>query len=160
MEAACDAGYFVAIFVSELLEMEFRASKSAGHALIPVKPITDCKSLYDAVRKQTTSTTERRVQVDLASIRETVGGGGEQDDPMRWVPTQFQLADGFTKRCAKLRQVLAQFCMKPEICLIERSKSGEPVVAGESANLATSWQSLKVAHRLPDKTQEALQFLV
>ena len=74
MEAACDAAYYNGIFISECLDSAYRASKSPDHCLIAVKPITDCRSLYDALRKQVFSTTERRVMVDLASIRETTGG--------------------------------------------------------------------------------------
>ena len=103
MEAACDAGYYIGIFLSECLDISYRATKNPDHCLIQVKPVTDCRSLYDALRKQVFSTTERRVMVDLASIRETIGGGGETDDPLRWVPTRLQWADGLTKRDPKLR---------------------------------------------------------
>ena len=98
MEASCDAAYYTGIFISECLAHGYRASKSPDHCLIAVKPVTDCRSLYDALCKQVFSTTERRVMVDLASIREIIGGGGESDGPHRWVPRALQWADGLTKR--------------------------------------------------------------
>ena len=46
------------------------------------------------------------------------------DNSVRWVPTAHQLADALTKRDFKLRKIMAEFCMNPEVCLIQQlSKS-------------------------------------
>ena len=107
MESACDVGFYIVVFLSELLHAEFRASRSDGHTLVPVRPITDYRSLYDALIKQAMSTTEKRVQIWFAAIREnTASSGGDKSE--RWVPTAHQLADALTKRDSKLRKIMAE----------------------------------------------------
>ena len=76
---------------------DFRASQSDGHTLVAVRPITDCRSLYEALIKQTLLTSEKRVQISFAAIRENIASSGS-DNSVRWVPTAHQLADALTKR--------------------------------------------------------------
>lgn len=43
-----------------------------------VRPLTDRRSLYDAIIKQLMSTTEKRVQISFQAIREnTASSGGD-----------------------------------------------------------------------------------
>jgi len=123
MESSCDVGFYIGVFLSEILHSDFKASRSDGHTLVAVRPITDCRSLYDALIKQTMSTSEKRVQISFAAIRENTASSGS-DNSVRWVPTAHQLADALTKRDFKLRKIMAEFCMNPEVCLIQQlSKS-------------------------------------
>ena len=85
-------------------------------SLIPIKPITDCKSLFDASKRLAQSLQEKRVQIDICSIREAASDG-----EIRWVPTTHMMADGLTKRDVKLRQTLADFCSWPSFCLVEQT---------------------------------------
>ena len=45
MESACDIGFYIGVFLNELLQAEFRASRSDGHTLVALRPITGCRSL-------------------------------------------------------------------------------------------------------------------
>jgi hypothetical protein len=119
MDVALDHGHFASSFIFELLDSSYRAAGSAStHSLVPVLPVTDCRSLYDAVSKMTSSLQEKRVQLDICSIREATRS-------MRWVPTGAMLADGLTKRCSKLRQTLTEWLRSPYVVLTE-SASNEP----------------------------------
>ena len=70
IESACDVGFYIRVFLSELLHVEFRASRFDGHTLVAARPITDCRSFYDTLIKQAMSTTEKRVQISFAAMRE------------------------------------------------------------------------------------------
>jgi hypothetical protein len=54
--------------------------------------VTDCKSLYDAVRQATPSLEEKRCIIDIVGIRDAL-----QKNHLLWVPTAQMLADGLTK---------------------------------------------------------------
>ena len=94
---------------------------------------------------------EKRVLLDLVSIRETCGGNLESSSSVRWVPSSSQLADGLTKRDRQLRDNLAAFCMRPRLSLTaeavaeERSMSS-PQMSHDVASVATR---LGVAPRRP-----------
>lgn len=153
VEAPCEAAHHASVSISEWLDIVFRNSKSGGHSLVEVKSVTDCRYVCDAVCKQTASTTGNWVQVDLASIRETIARGGEKADAMGWGPTAHQLADGFTKRCAKPRQILSELCIHPEVCLIELKKEKDAKSQADTdevdvANLFMCWLSLTVRNRI------------
>ncbi len=51
----------------------------AEELLIPVIPVTDCRSLYDSLQRLTMTIQEKRILVDLAAIRESCAcfGRGE-----------------------------------------------------------------------------------
>ena len=86
-----------------------------------VFPITDCRSLYDALQRLSASLAEKRVILDLVAIRETCGGGMESSSSVRWVPSDMQWADALTKRDKNLRDKFARFCEDPAFCLVELS---------------------------------------
>jgi hypothetical protein len=74
--------------------------------VMPIVSITDCKSLFDSVHRVggPKAPSEKRLMIDLAALRqlisaEAVRWGCKFEDPrmMRWVPTDFQLADILTK---------------------------------------------------------------
>ena len=74
--------------------------------VMPIVSITDCKSLFDSVHRVggPKASSEKRLMIDLAALRqlisaEAVRWGCKFEDPrmMRWVPTDFQLADILTK---------------------------------------------------------------
>lgn len=115
MESACGVGFYIGVFLGELLHKDFRASRSDGHTLVAVNPITDCRSLYDASIKQTMSTTEKRVQISFAAVRENTAAAsdGVCNNGVRWALTEQQLPDAFTKRDFKLCKIMAEFRMNP-----------------------------------------------
>ncbi len=118
-DIAVDHASFISAFLSEMMYPDFRAT--AGETgRVPVIPVTDCKSLYDAVRRLSTSLKEKRVQIDVTSIRETASRN------IRWVPTLAMLADGLTKRCPKLRNLLREIMMDPQVTLVEREPVADP----------------------------------
>ncbi|CAE8725915.1 unnamed protein product [Polarella glacialis] len=75
-------------------------------AMLPIECITDCKSLYDTMHKDgvAKAPSEKRLMLDLSAIREMLMEEVVSDDllatggmPIRWIPTEFMLADGMTK---------------------------------------------------------------
>ena len=107
MDAAIDHGHFLGCFWSELTLSSYRAAGS-DHCPTQVAPVTDCRSIYDAVRRLSTSLAEKRVQIDLAAIREACGGGVEGSAAIRLVPTPAQRADGLPKRCLRYPSDVAE----------------------------------------------------
>ena len=73
--ASLDAGtghaFFIAMALSELIDMNFRAT-TYKKPVVPTYPCTDCKSLYDALKKLSAVCDEKHMQIDINSIKESV----------------------------------------------------------------------------------------
>jgi hypothetical protein len=114
-----DHGTFISFMLSEVVDSTFRATK-ADYPLIAILPTTDCRSLYDAVRRSSTQFAERRTQIDVAAIKEA-------STDIRWVPTDKMVADGLTKRSLPLRNELRRFLNHPELALVEVPPEERPL---------------------------------
>ena len=121
MDAGCDHAYYLAMFMSEFSHVMFRATL-VEKPIVPVYPCTDCKSLFDALHKLSVSVDEKRVQIDLSSIRESV-----DVESLRWVPTTQMHADALTKRSPSLRDSFRQWLQKPFIQLQASPDDSVPV---------------------------------
>ena len=124
LDRAHDTGTFMACAFSEMLDGEYKAT--CGKPAFEVIPVTDARSLWDAIHRLSTSFSEKRVEIDVAGLRESCRN-------LRWVPTEFQHADPLTKRCSKLRDAFRKWAMKPEVTLVQ-SRTAED---GEDN---TSWR--------------------
>jgi hypothetical protein len=73
---------------------------------IPLTMLTDSKSLFDVITKSST-TTERRLMIDISAVRNAYDVGEIQD--VGWVRTNFNPADAFTKigSCEALESIVA-----------------------------------------------------
>ena len=80
--------------------------------------LTDCRSLYDAVHRLSTTFQEKRAEIDVAALRQTA-------KQLRWVPTSQQWADALTKRDSKLRNQLRLWMMDPQICSVETKSTDD-----------------------------------
>lgn len=89
-----------------------------------VLPITDARSLWDAVHRLSTTFAEKRVEIDVAGLRESCKN-------LRWVPTEKQHADALTKMNSKLRDQFRKWMSAPRVTLVE-SKSANDVVDNNS----------------------------
>eukprot|EP00913_Durusdinium_trenchii_P020988 g19722.t1 len=94
LDRAHDTGQFIACVFSEMVDPTYRAT--CGTPLFEVIPVTDARSLWDSIHRLSTSFAEKRVEIDVAGLRQSCRN-------LRWVPTEKQAADALTKRCAKLR---------------------------------------------------------
>ena len=119
MDAAVDHATYLSHFLSCFRKLDHKIGSTLP-PLFRVYPITDCRSLYDALQRLSASLQEKRVILDLVAIRESCGGGLDSSSSVKWVPTDQQLADGLTKRDKILRDRLAIFCDTLEFCLIEQ----------------------------------------
>lgn len=92
-----DMGYYVPSLMPELLTT---AAATTGKGVLPVRlyKVTDCRSLYDCILKESPSISEKTTTIDILSIHESLTGGS-----IRWVPTDMMWADGFTNMDKKLR---------------------------------------------------------
>ncbi|CAK0856828.1 unnamed protein product, partial [Prorocentrum cordatum] len=110
-DAAVDRGYYASTYLSEVLTgKSYVASRISDRELlaVPLFAITDCKSLYDCVRKENSSLAEKRALLDVWSIQTSLGLGS-----MRWVPTTNMIADPFAKISDGLREALVQWMVNP-----------------------------------------------
>ena len=71
---------------------------------------TDCRSLYDATNRLASSLSEKRTEIDVASIREAL-----LFSTLKWMPTSVMPADGLTKMQARLRDALRRYLENPVI---------------------------------------------
>ena len=66
---------------------------------------------------RSTTFSEKRVEIYVAALRESRRS-------LRWVPTEQQTADAFTKRSPSLRDAFRKFATQPALALTD-SKSAE-----------------------------------
>ena len=116
LDRAHDVGTFMACVLGEMIDVNYRAA--SGQAPFEVTPVTDARSLWDAIHRLSTTFSEKRVEIDVANLRATCRG-------LRWVPTELQHADGLTKRCAKLRDQFRQWAMRPVVTLVESRSAAD-----------------------------------
>ena len=107
-DKSVDRAYFVGLTFGKLLD-GVPAHRAVRH--LRQLQVTDCKSLYDAIKAQNPRTSEKRTFVDLRSIQEYIDVRS-----IRWVPTEHQHADALTKCDKALR---ASFSHCPYVQLTE-----------------------------------------
>ncbi|CAK9013665.1 Copia protein [Durusdinium trenchii] len=122
LDRAEDGANFVSAFTGELFLPGYVASRS-GKSLFPIWPVTHARSLYDAIHRLATSFAEKRVEIDIAALRQCCRS-------LRWVPTEVMLADGFTKRSRALRDKLRRWQEDPKISLTEARDAHDEDVQG------------------------------
>ena len=130
LDRAQDTGNFVGCVFTEMIDPEYLATK--GVSGIEVVPITDARSLWDAVHRLSTSFAEKRVEIDVAGLRQTCRN-------LRWVPTELQWADCMTKINGKLRDRFKDWMASPVVTLVE-SKSAADMAEGDNG----AWRKDKV----------------
>eukprot|EP00971_Amphidinium_carterae_P338320 6475595-Amphidinium_carterae.1 len=90
---------------------------------LPYICITDSKSLYDCVAQGSCNMSERRCAIDVAAIREGLQANFHRHrllpPRLRWVPGEFQRADGLTKFTKQVRANFQQFLLNPVAKLID-----------------------------------------
>ena len=97
LDKAQDYGHFLAMMFSEITNKGFVATLTE----LPeyqVIPVTDARSLWDSAHRLSTHFQEKRVEFDIAGLRESCRN-------LRWVPTEQQWADTLTKPSPSARQV-------------------------------------------------------
>ena len=70
---------------------------------LPIRVITDCKSLFDCLAKDASVPEDRGTALTVASLREGCSPGVGRDikrSGLMWVPSRVQLVDGLTKSSA------------------------------------------------------------
>ena len=96
----------VAIFIRTLYA-EINTGK-VNSKLLPLICVTDCKSLFDAVRSNK-FVTEKRLRVEISGIKELINNGTVRE--ILWYENKRQLADCLTKQGASsvvLRKALSE----------------------------------------------------
>ena len=129
--AALDRSYdharFMAMAFSEMVYANFKATMNE-RPLFEVIPVTDARSLWDAVHRLSTSFTEKRVEIDVAALRQSCRG-------LRWVPTEQMKADCMTKRSRLLRDAFRRWMAEPSVTLVDSKAPGD-IMTGADANVA------------------------
>ena len=116
LDRAQDVGNFMACSFTEMLDPGYRATQ--GVPGFEVVPITDARSLWDAVHRLSTTFAEKRVELDVAGLRATCRN-------LRWVPTEKQHADALTKMNPKRRNEFRLWMGSPTVTLVESKSAAE-----------------------------------
>ncbi|OLP82986.1 Guanylate kinase [Symbiodinium microadriaticum] len=117
LDRAQDYGNYLALMFSEMTDGGFLATHNQRPAY-PVIPVTDSRSVWDSVHRMSTTFAEKRVEVDIAGLRESCRG-------LRWVPTEQQRADCLTKRSRTLRDEFRRFLANPVVTLTDARSAEE-----------------------------------
>ena len=127
LDRAEDSGNFLATMLSELIDGQF-SSTTREVPLVEVVPVTDARSLWDAIHRLSTNFQEKRVEISIAALRQQCRG-------LRWVPTEVQVADSLTKRSRALRDRFRLWMGDPWITLVD-SRSPDDITAPSQTNAA------------------------
>ena len=111
LDRTYDHAHFLAMSFSEMCDAAF-ISTLHDRPLFEVLPVTDARSLWDSVHRLTTSFQEKRVELDVAALRQTCRS-------LRWVPSEQQLADALTKRSRPLRDSFREWMSNPTVKLTD-----------------------------------------
>lgn len=79
--------------------------------------------MRESIHRLSTTLAEKRVEIDMASLRQSCRG-------LRWVPTEMRTPDVTTKRRCKLRDAFCRWAEKPTVTLTD-SKPAEDGVDNE-----------------------------
>ena len=137
LDRAFDTGNFLACVFSELVYGDYRAT--TGVPLMEVIPVTDARSLWDAIHRLSTTFSEKRVEIDVAALRESCRS-------LRWVPTEQQTADALTKRSPSLRDTFRKFAMAPTVTLTDSKSATDGADNGQ-------WKSHMLTKEKKDQCQ-------
>lgn len=94
--------------------------------MVPGYLVVDAKSLFDMLNKVGALTSERRVALDVISVKEALE---EDQSKLRWVPTRHMLADVLTKLMTHIPPYLLHVLQKGRLSLVE-SAEAKNVVEG------------------------------
>ncbi|CAE7314402.1 unnamed protein product, partial [Symbiodinium sp. CCMP2592] len=115
LDHANDHAHYLAMVLSELVDPNFKATMQE-RPLFGILPVTDARSLWDAVHRLSSGLQEKRVEIDIVGLRQNCRS-------LRWVPTEEQKADALTKRSRSLRDGFRKFMERPLVTLVE-SRNG------------------------------------
>ena len=121
LDRAHDVGMYMACSFSEMTDANYKAAEK-GIPIYEVIPVTDARS--HAIHRLSTSFREKRVEIDVASLRESCRN-------LRRVPTEKQHADALTKSCPKLRDAFRQWMMAPTVTLVDSKSPEDPEPGNE-----------------------------
>ena len=111
LDRAEDAANFLGSMLAETMDASFIAAGS-GKSPVPIYPVTDARSLFDAIHRISTTFMERRVEIDVAALRENCRN-------LKWVPSEVMKADCLTKRSTQLRDGFRKWMCDPMVSLQE-----------------------------------------
>ncbi|OLQ10069.1 hypothetical protein AK812_SmicGene6279 [Symbiodinium microadriaticum] len=124
LDRARDHGQFMAMVWNEMVKADYIATMNE-RPLVEVVPVTDARSLWDAIHRLSTSCTDKRVEVDVAALRQQCHG-------LRWAPTEQMKADCMTKPWRLLRDAFRRWMAEPFVTLIDSKAPGD-IGAGQDA---------------------------
>ena len=130
---------------------------SSSSRLVPSIPITDCKSLYDAIHKEgaAPASTDKRLAIELATVKAKAVSG---ETGLRWIDARHQIADCLAKHTSRkseavLQKVLneAQWRITAEEDMLDRRKREREVrnssSCGEESWPVSEWAAGEMSRR-------------
>lgn len=114
MASALEEMLMAKLFMKLLLEPQCSLQEAQKNLTMPSAIVTDCRALYDLVRKENVqSTVDKRVAVESLVIRDLMQ---QLQAKLRWVSSERQMADGLTKLAS--RQQMAEAMQSGYVQLI------------------------------------------
>ena len=95
---ASGRGYWISSALTEMLKGK-SALDLKDDERSPTFAVTDCKSLFDALQKESPQVEDKLTLIDFLRLARTISC-----DAVRWVPTEYMWAAGLTKRDKHLRR--------------------------------------------------------
>ena len=114
MASALEEMLMAKLFMRLLMEPHCSLREAQENLTMPSAIVTDCRALYDVVRKENVqSTVDKRVAVESLVIRDLMQ---QLQAKLRWVSSERQMADGLTKLAS--RQQMAEAMQSGYVQLI------------------------------------------
>ena len=107
-------GHFMRVLLLEVYKGSFAVSQAEGtdwFSQMPLVMATDCKSVYDCIKRDAQSVGDKSNAINVAILRQLCSGENHpvgERARLLWLPTRHQLADGLTKheKASELQQAL------------------------------------------------------
>lgn len=105
---AVSEGIEQAYFVRAVLLDIYGVTNQDQRKWFPITTFTDSNSLYTTVRRDTGTSSDKRLAIVVAALRETFGTEQEAPAELKWISTHKMVADGLTKLMPSV--ALSAFC--------------------------------------------------
>ena len=126
----------MACVFSEMTFPNYKATTATP--MYEVIPVTDARSLWDAIHRLSTTFAEKRVEIDVAALRQSCRA-------LRRVPTDQQKADALTKRSPALRDSFRRWAQEPTVALTD-AKCAEDGIDNEPWKDVTANKKIYQCH--------------
>ena len=115
--SSCGCGLFCRALLANILYGDEVSVLDWNEDRVPIRLLTDCKSLYDRVLKEGSLPDDRWTAIHVCALKGVISAGPQRDQSkagLRWVNSQCQCADGLAKEGLhdSMRRMLTESCVR------------------------------------------------